>query len=92
MNHLQRVLSAEELRECVALQGKETTLSQHYPPGLVTEILIGVRELAQKHNPDRFQQCRTTWTVHAAFKNDLKIWKMSSALLRRLSTTVANEQ
>ena len=74
MNHLQRVLSAEELRECVALQGKETTLSQHYPPGLVTEI-IGVRELAQKHNPDRFQQCRTTWTVHAAFKNDPEDWK-----------------
>ena len=52
---LQRKLSPEEQRLCVPLEGKETTRSQEYPPGMVTEILRGIQEEVINRFPDRFQ-------------------------------------
>ena len=44
------------------LQGKETTLSQVYCPGLVKAILHGVRQTIQYHQPDRFnRRAHQTW-------------------------------
>ena len=55
LKRLGRHLSAEEQRRCVPLQGRETTLSQHYPHQMVTEILKGVQDEVRARLPDRFQ-------------------------------------
>ncbi|CAK9030852.1 Pentatricopeptide repeat-containing protein [Durusdinium trenchii] len=55
LKRLGRHLSAEEQRRCVPLQGRETTLSQHYPHQMVTEILKGVQDEVRARFPDRFQ-------------------------------------
>ena len=54
LQRLRRKLTAEELKQCVAIEGSETTPSQVYPPDMVKEIILGVRELAKQHDPDRF--------------------------------------
>ena len=51
---LQRKLSPEQQRECVPLEGEDTTLSGIYSPEMVTEILKGVRDLARHDDPQRF--------------------------------------
>ena len=61
---LQRKLSPSELRQCVPLEGKETTLSQEYPPGLVEEILRGIKQCARRRDPERF-------LPHQAFPADM---------------------
>lgn len=53
-NQLQAKLTPEQQKQCVPLQGKETTLSQVYRPGSVKAILLGVRQTIQYHQPDRF--------------------------------------
>ncbi|CAK9056145.1 unnamed protein product [Durusdinium trenchii] len=54
LTFLQDKLSAEELKLCVPLEGKETTLSQEYPQRLITSILKGVRYVVRQRNPTRF--------------------------------------
>ncbi len=53
-DRLQRKLTPAELQQCVPLEGKETTLSQEYPPKMVDEILRGVKQCARRHDPERF--------------------------------------
>ena len=55
LEFLTKKLSAEQLALCVPLEGKEVTLSQHYPMGLVQAILKGIKKVAQLRNPCRFQ-------------------------------------
>ena len=55
-NQLQTKLTPEQQKQCVPLQGKETTLSQVYCPGSVKAILLGVRQTIQYHQPDRFNR------------------------------------
>ena len=52
--YLSEKLNAEELAQCIPLQGKEVTLSQHYPDGLVASILKGIKYVARQMNPARF--------------------------------------
>lgn len=49
LQQLRRRLSPEELKECVPLEGKETTLSQHYPDEMVLAILKGISDTV-KHD------------------------------------------
>lgn len=56
LRRLQRRLTAEEQKQCVPLEGRDTTLSAVYPPDMVKAILLGVRELAQQDDRHRFQQ------------------------------------
>ncbi|CAK9008588.1 unnamed protein product [Durusdinium trenchii] len=60
---LSRKLTPDQQKQCVPLQGKETTLSQHYPPEMVAEILRGVREEVHHRHPDRQRQPRTFFTT-----------------------------
>ena len=55
LEFLTKKLSGEQLALCVPLEGKEVTLSQHYPMGLVQAILKGIKKVAQLRNPCRFQ-------------------------------------
>ena len=55
LEFLTKKLSAEQLALCAPLEGKEVTLSQHYPMGLVQAILKGIKKVAQLRNPCRFQ-------------------------------------
>eukprot|EP00438_Fugacium_kawagutii_P029958 Skav226340 [mRNA] locus=scaffold3640:78828:81310:- [translate_table: standard] len=55
LEYLTKKLNPEQLAQCVPLEGKEVTLSQHYPPGLVQAILQGVKKVARLKNPCRFQ-------------------------------------
>lgn len=52
---LSKRLDADQLKLCTPLEGKETTLSQEYPPDLVSAILQGVKAVARSFNPTRFQ-------------------------------------
>ena len=54
LQFLTKVLTAEERALCVPLEGKEVTLSQHYPYDLVTAILKGIKLVAKENNPTRF--------------------------------------
>ena len=58
MAQLRRRLSAEELKLCVPLEGKEVTQSQQYPDEMVRCILRGIRKTAQLRDPERFNRLR----------------------------------
>ena len=64
-------LSAEELKECVPLEGKETTLSQHYPDNMVLAILKGISDTV-KHEQRRLP-ATTAFKVHAV--TDVNAWQ-----------------
>lgn len=53
LRYLTKVLSADERQLCVPLEGREVTLSQHYPPALV-DALRGIKDVARERNPARF--------------------------------------
>ena len=55
LERLSRKLDADQLQQCVPLVGKETTLSQHYPDDMVKQILLGIKQTAEQHDPLRFQ-------------------------------------
>ena len=55
LQFLNHVLSPQERARCTPLEGKEVTLSQHYPYNLVTAILKGIKSVAKERNPVRFQ-------------------------------------
>lgn len=55
LEFLTRKLDSDQLSQCVPLEGKEVTLSQHYPEGLVHAILKGIKKVARLKNPSRFQ-------------------------------------
>ena len=57
-------LSPEQLQQCVPLEGKETTLSQHYPAEMVKQILLGIRQTAMELEPRRFMMPRTARSGH----------------------------
>ena len=65
-SQLQAKLTPEQQRQCVPLEGRETTLSQVYCPGLVKAILLGVRQTIQYHQPERF-----TGKVHRTWANNI---------------------
>ena len=68
---LSRRLTSEEQKRCVPLQGKETTLSQHYPPDMVTAILKGIQTTVQEMYPLRnLRQVNFT----TFFVQDVKAW------------------
>ena len=54
LDRLTRKLEPHLLRQCVPLEGKETTLSQHYPDNMIREILIGIKQTAAQQDPERF--------------------------------------
>ena len=54
LRRLRKKLDAEQLKQCVPIEGSETTATQVYPPEMVKAIILGARELAQQHDPDRF--------------------------------------
>ena len=72
-NRLQLKLTAEQQQQCVPLEGKETTLSQVYCPGLVDEISRGVRETARHHDPERFINKHVTWAA-SVISTDHDTW------------------
>ena len=73
VRNLQRKLSQEELQLCVPLEGKEVTLSQHYPPELVNEILRGIRQVARIRNPSRFSH--SVLANYTLPSGDQETWK-----------------
>ena len=86
LSFLDHKLTAAELEQCTPLEGKEVTLSQEYPPGLVTSILRGIRYVAKMRNPALFQ----IKTVYAAFSqpsSDQQAWKQVIDQARRLFTS-----
>ena len=48
LQFLNHVLSPQERARCTPLEGKEVTLSQHYPYNLVTAILKGIKSVAKE--------------------------------------------
>ncbi|CAK9085324.1 Pentatricopeptide repeat-containing protein [Durusdinium trenchii] len=64
LRRLTRRLSPEQLKQCVPLEGKETTLSQVYPPRLVDQILQGVRDQLTAQYPDRSTPPGKTYNVY----------------------------
>ena len=54
LRRLRKKLDAELLKQCVPIEGSETTATQVYPPEMVKAIILGARELAKQHDPDRF--------------------------------------
>ena len=69
---LSKRLTPEEQKMCVPLQGRDTTLSQHYPPDMVTAILDGIAKTVQELYPRR-----ALWHVHLStfFVQDVTLWK-----------------
>lgn len=57
---LAKRLTPEERKQCVPLEGKETTYSQVYPERLAHAILRGVRRVVRHHDPTRFQEIPLT--------------------------------
>lgn len=77
---LQENLSQEQLQQCVPVEGRETTLSQEYCPGLVKAIVAGLLQTARHHDPHRFHQTNhngfTAFAVHNFNVNDdLDSWQ-----------------
>ena len=64
---LTRRLSPEQLRQCVKLEGKETTLSQHYPDEMVKQILIGIKQTAMELEPQRFMTTSQSRSAHSVW-------------------------
>ena len=64
LHRLTRRLPPEQLKQCVPLEGKETTLSQVYPPRLVDQILQGVRDQLTAQYPDRSTPPGKTYNVY----------------------------
>ena len=62
---LTRRLSPEQLRQCVKLEGKETTLSQHYPDEMIKQILIGIKHTAMESDPQRFMSPSSLRSAHS---------------------------
>lgn len=86
LSYLVKKLSAEELEQCVPLEGKETTLSQEYPPDLVTSILKGIKYVARMRNPSRFQP-KKVYAVFSQPSDDQQAWKEVIAQANRLFTS-----
>ena len=86
LHYLSDKLTAEELKQCVPLEGKDVTQSQEYPQRLITSILQGVRYVAKLHNPTRFSIKK----VYAAFSQpdtDQEKWQDVIARARLLFTS-----
>ena len=85
---LQRRLTPDQLRQCVPLEGKETTLSQVYCPELVKEIILGVRDTARLHDPHRFESVH-----HQAYAvdihNDFHTWREALELADKTFSTTS---
>ena len=67
LEFLCKKLDPLQLQQCVPLEGKEVTLSQHYPEGLVHAILKGIKKVARLKDPARFQVNK----VYATFSQPL---------------------
>ena len=85
---LQRRLTPDQLRQCVPLEGKETTLSQTYCPELVKEILSGVRETAKLHDPQRFDSAHYK-VCAVSVRRDYETWQEALALADRTFATTS---
>lgn len=85
-DRLQLKLNPEQQRQCVPLEGKETTLSQVYCPGLVMAILRGVRDTARHHDPERFITTHTTWAA-VVIPNSYEAWMPAMQLAEQTFTT-----
>ena len=68
-----RKLSTEELSMCKPLEGKETTLSEEYPPDMVSEILKGIKMTAREDDPERFAK-KTFNALPVQLEQDLNKW------------------
>ena len=68
-----RKLSTEELSMCKPLEGKETTLSEEYPPDMVSEILKGIKMTAREDDPERFAKKRFN-ALPVQLEQDLNKW------------------
>eukprot|EP00438_Fugacium_kawagutii_P029741 Skav215795 [mRNA] locus=scaffold3885:36272:44804:+ [translate_table: standard] len=92
LQRLCRKLNAEQLKQCVPLEGKETTLSQHYPEDMIKEILIGIKETAKEVDPTRFMDFRTAWVsshvvLAVSGTMDFEAWKPMFESARTTFTT-----
>lgn len=74
LQYLTKVLSAEERALCVPLEGKEVTLSQHYPYDLVTAILKGIKHVAKEMNPTRFMP-KQVFANYTMPSDDMPEWE-----------------
>eukprot|EP00435_Cladocopium_sp_Y103_P064558 s670_g26.t1 len=74
LQYLTKVLSAEERALCVPLEGKEVTLSQHYPYDLVTAILKGIKHVAKEINPIRFAP-KQVFANYSKPSDDMAEWE-----------------
>eukprot|EP00435_Cladocopium_sp_Y103_P039269 s577_g10.t1 len=79
LDQLQAKLSPEDLQRCVPLEGRETTLSQEYCPGLVQAILKGLYDTAFDRDPQRFYAPTNTFETFAVnnfnVDEDLDKWQ-----------------
>ncbi|CAK9013314.1 Integrase catalytic domain-containing protein [Durusdinium trenchii] len=86
--HLQKKLSQEQQRLCTPLEGRETSLSQEYCPGLVRAIVTGLLDTAQHHDPNRFHTASKTFSTYAVDRfqvnDDLDSWQPILDMVERL--------
>ena len=87
-SRLQRRLTPDQLRQCVPLEGKETTLSQTYCPDLVKEILLGVRDTARLHDPHRFDN-HNHKVFAVAIRHDYDTWQEALQMADRTFSTTS---
>ena len=84
---LRKKLSADELRLCVPLEGKEVTNSQQYPDQMVRCILRGIRYTAQLLDPERFNK-HTAFPVEVNRDPDAwsKVFELVEEVFQRSSS------
>ena len=68
-------LNAEECKLCEPLQGRETTLSQHYCQGMVDAILLGLHQTAAEQDPMRSHSYATYAIDSNEVNQSLEAWQ-----------------
>ena len=68
-------LNAEECKLCEPLQGRETTLSQHYCQGMVDAILLGLHQTAAEQDPMRPHSYATYAIDSNEVNQSLEAWQ-----------------
>ncbi len=74
LQRLRQKLSPEQLKQCAPIEGSETTPSQVYPPDMVKAIILGARDLAKQHDPDRFAS-QKFFSYAVEIDNDDQTWR-----------------
>ena len=93
LDQLQAKLSHEDLGHCVPLEGRETTLSQEYCPGLVQAILKGLYDTALQQDPQWFHVTKNNFATFAVINfnidEDLDKWQPVFDAAEKLFRTIS---